>query len=415
MMTLILKQIWNQRRSNGWLFAELLIVFTLLWYCIDILYNYTYAEFQSKGYDIEHAYHIELQNNPTQTFYTNDPDSLTRFWWKPVEEIMRRIRNYPGIEAVALWMGTDAYTSNYNYVHQAYTLDSINVQGARIRYVTEDYGRVFHTEMLQGGWDGWNSQTTPIPAIVSEDMADSIFHRKDVLREEFYDYYAPQLHYRVSGVMARQKNMDYSRYNPYIITPIRADFYKNQLLPNISVRVRPESDRGFAERFILEMTPQLQVAPFYLFNVQSYEEQKVLRDAAEGITPYIKTARLIVIFFIVNVFLGLMGTFWFRTRHRRSEIGLRMAMGASRGSVRKQLIMEGSLLLVLAAIPAGVICINMLAADLTFTDPTDAGTLRFVFCLLCTWLLMAAMVIVGIWFPAKRAMAIQPAEALHEE
>ena len=27
----ILHQIWNQRRSNGWLFAELLIVFTLMW------------------------------------------------------------------------------------------------------------------------------------------------------------------------------------------------------------------------------------------------------------------------------------------------------------------------------------------------------------------------------------------------
>ena len=30
----ILHQIWNQRRSNGWLFAELLIVFTLMWYCV---------------------------------------------------------------------------------------------------------------------------------------------------------------------------------------------------------------------------------------------------------------------------------------------------------------------------------------------------------------------------------------------
>lgn len=32
----ILHQIWNQRRSNGWLFAELLIVFTLMcivWMC----------------------------------------------------------------------------------------------------------------------------------------------------------------------------------------------------------------------------------------------------------------------------------------------------------------------------------------------------------------------------------------------
>lgn len=411
----ILKQIWNQRRSNGWLFAELLIVFTLLWYCMDILYNYTYAEYQSKGYNIDHTYHIEMQNNPTQTIYTDNADSLELFWWKPVDEIMRRIKDYPGIEAVTLWVGTDAYTSNYNYMNQAYTIDSTEVQGARIRYVTEEYGKVFLTELIRGGWDNWNSQATPIPAIVSEDLADSIFHRQDVLGEEFYDYYAPGLRYRVSGVMARQKNMDYSRYTPYIITPVRTDFYKYQMLPNISVRVRPESDKGFTERFLLEMTPQLQISPFYLFNVQSYQEQKVIRDAAEGITAYIKTARLIVLFFIINVFLGLMGTFWFRTRHRRGEIGLRMAMGASRNSICVQLFTEGLLLLILAAVPAIVICLNMQVADLTITDPTDTGTFRFAFCILLTWLLMAFMVVAGIWFPAKQAMSIHPAEALHEE
>lgn len=409
----ILTQIWNQRRSNGWLFAELLIVFTLLWYCIDILYNYTYAEYQSKGYDIEYTYRIEMHNNPTQTLYASDADSLAEFWWKPVEEVLRRIRNYPGIEAVSLWMGTDAYSTNY--MHQAYTADSVNVKGANIRYVSGDYGNVFRTEMLRGGWERWDAQTMPIPAIVSEDLADSLFHRQDVLGEEFYDYYAPQLRYRVAGVMTRQKNMDYSPYTPYIITPMRADFYRAQYLPNISVRVRPEDSNGFARRFIQEMTPQLQVPPFFLFNVQSYEEQKLMRDAAEGITPYIKAARLIVLFFISNVFLGLMGTFWFRTRHRRSEIGLRMAMGASRRSIQAQLIWEGLLLLALAAVPAIMICAHMQAVELIITEPTEAGTMRFVICILLTWLLMAVMTWAGIWFPARQAMAVRPAEALHDE
>ena len=30
----LLKQIWNERRSNGWLWAELLIVFVVLWYIV---------------------------------------------------------------------------------------------------------------------------------------------------------------------------------------------------------------------------------------------------------------------------------------------------------------------------------------------------------------------------------------------
>ena len=31
------------------------------------------------------------------------------------------------------------------------------------------------------------------------------------------------------------------------------------------------------------------------------------------------------------------------------------------------------------------------------------------------WLLIALMVVIGIWFPARQAIKIQPAEALHEE
>ena len=30
----LLKQIWNERRSNGWLWSELLIVFVVLWYVV---------------------------------------------------------------------------------------------------------------------------------------------------------------------------------------------------------------------------------------------------------------------------------------------------------------------------------------------------------------------------------------------
>ena len=236
---------------------------------------------------------------------------------------------------------------------------------------------------------------------------------------EFLDYYSGGLRYRVSPYYpscALQKTDDYARYGPFVLTPFPGWFYEDQYLPFISLRIRPEADTdNFAARFYQDMMSQLQVAPFYLFDIQSYKDQKIERDAAEGITPYIRSARLIVIFFVFNVFIGLMGTFWFRTRHRRSEIALRMAMGSSRGRIRWQLLGEGLLLLALASIPALMICINMVMADVTFTEATDATWGRFVICVSIVWILMALMVIAGIWYPASRAMKVQPAEALHDE
>jgi hypothetical protein len=86
----ILHQIWNQRRSNGWLFAELLIVFTLMWYCVDVLYGFAHAERQPKGYDLEHVYKIRISCNPTQIVPCTSEDSLQTFWFKPMEEVLRR-------------------------------------------------------------------------------------------------------------------------------------------------------------------------------------------------------------------------------------------------------------------------------------------------------------------------------------
>ena len=40
---------------------------------------------------------------------------------------------------------------------------------------------------------------------------------------------------------------------------------------------------------------------------------------------------------------------------------------------------------------------------------------RFLIAAILTWLLMALMIIVGIWYPAYKAMQLQPAEALHDE
>ena len=71
-----------------------------------------------------------------------------------------------------------------------------------------------------------------------------------------------------------------------------------------------------------------------------------------------------------------MGTFWFRTRHRRSEIALRMAMGSSRSRIRSRLLGEGLLFLVLAAIPALIICGNLVMAEGIMTEQAGATGLR---------------------------------------
>ena len=39
----ILKIMWNQRRTNGWIFAELLIVAGVLWVMVDTFWAVSYT------------------------------------------------------------------------------------------------------------------------------------------------------------------------------------------------------------------------------------------------------------------------------------------------------------------------------------------------------------------------------------
>ena len=52
----LLKQIVNERRSNAWLFVELLLVSIVLWYVVDYMFVTLYTYFEPRGFDIENTY-----------------------------------------------------------------------------------------------------------------------------------------------------------------------------------------------------------------------------------------------------------------------------------------------------------------------------------------------------------------------
>ena len=128
-----------------------------------------------------------------------------------------------------------------------------------------------------------------------------------------------------------------------------------------------------------------------------------------------KTQLCVLGFLLMNIFLGVIGTFWFRTQQRRREVALRMAMGSSRQGVFLRLMSEGILLLTLAAVPAVIIAFNVGMAELVDVEKLPFGGGRFLAAVVATWSLMAVMIVAGIWYPARGAMKVQPAEALHDE
>lgn len=417
----ILTQIWNQRRTNSWLFAELVIVFVLLWFCVDVLYGLAFARLHPKGYDQENVYKVTVKSRDDQFVKMQNADSISLFWLKPLTEVIKNFKQYPGVESVCTSFGTDAYSNSTMFQGYHVDGDTANVFTSNIRYVDAEYIKTFRIPMLHRIHknlkdEDWNAINNVNPAIVSAELADSLWGTTNVLGKKFSDYYSPNLHYKVIAVSAPQKNSDYNRYEPYIMTPYPEYIYKSQSIPSIYIRVKADVDNNeFANSFMKTMSARIHIAPFYIFDIQSMKYCKQLDDARQGVTQEVNNTILMMSFFAFNVFLGLLGTFWFRTNSRRGEIAIRMAMGSSRKQIAVHFFTEGILLLAIVFLPAAIIALNIWNEDLTVTMHADATVLRLITTLIITFILMSVITLIGIWIPSKRAMNILPADALHEE
>ncbi|MDR3062195.1 MAG: FtsX-like permease family protein, partial [Dysgonamonadaceae bacterium] len=180
---------------------------------------------------------------------------------------------------------------------------------------------------------------------------------------------------------------------------------------------------------------RLQVGPFELIEVKPFSEIRKEYIKMTGDAKDIETISVIIAFLLMNVFLGIVGTFRFRANARRGEIGLRCALGSSKNKIRRLLLGETFFILLLASIPGTIIAINVqltgilsklgisFLAGQEFSDIFIKRTigsdisilLPIVFTYMITFVLMLIIIWTGTWYPAKKASDIQPAEALHYE
>ena len=110
--------------------------------------------------------------------------------------------------------------------------------------------------------------------------------------------------------------------------------------------------------------------------------------------------------------VGLYGTISYMVSRRTSEIGIRMALGASRATILAMVLRE-SLLIVLAGIAAGMplawVGTRLLESQLFGLSPHDPSTI-----LLATAAIFAVTILAG-FLPARRASRVDPVVALRCE
>ena len=419
----IFKIIWNERRPNVWLLFEYIIVFCVLWFCCDYGFS-LYRNYQGKtGIDIGHTYVIEMDKRLDMEDADKHEALLT---------LKERIQRYPGVETVAFGNWSIPYGGSYATEGQVINSDSARgktVYDSRQMPVTPEYFKVFRIEMQQGQIPDLTDALTKKQIVISP------FDKKGQRFGNYTEMYEPITSIQTLlpswgngsflwNVVGITKPMKIIRYGN---EPLSIVFYPLKLEDadpasnDIMIRVQPEADKDFAEKFTRDMREQLTIGPYFLLSVTSIERLK--KDSDSWTFREMTGVYIIMGFVVVNIFLGLLGSFWFRVQARRSEIGLRVALGSSKRKVRRIIVSETLLLLAVACIIGTAVCLNLSKTELIQAiglpvanrEAWGIGAEQDVINFVLTSAFLAIVSVFAVWYPARQASEVPPADVLREE
>ena len=369
-------QIKNEWRSNLWLVTELLLVSVVLWYIVDYMYVQTSIYNEPRGFDISHCYLVQMGRltDKSPDFIPNQTDEEKR---QDIKELLSRRRLLsPAFVRVIRYRGTRGETPEQL------------------------------AEMLKH----------PKNFLAS----DNLYKRRygcdltSLVDKQFYLFGDTTNTYNLAASLQVVRYGDYfEAWNSYcMVAPMPEEWY--DLGTELCVRVKEDQDRDFIARLKADSEKLYRVGNVFIADVRSFTD--IRRNFQQSHTNAWNSYLFGMGFLLLNIFLGLLGTFWFRTQQRRGEIALMKSLGGTDHSIFVRQLAEGLILLAVATIPAIFIDWNLANSELNaWMNGTTIEGGRFIITVLISFILIALMIVVGIWIPARKAMKVQPAEALHNE
>ena len=449
-MRKILNNLWSQRTNNVWLFLELIVVCFVAWTQLDPIIVRLYYRSLPSGIDGDRMVVANILSTRPYDIADNSMTQEERdnqYWKREAEYgeeanvIKRQLLALDGVEqasiadpVMGIYARTDLFSSPggfsnmLRYAWQNDTVLAYDICYAQDEHFFETYGiqpiaGCNTSKELSDIKSGW---------IVSQSLAEHFFSsaeaaiNKELKAASFVgiDWSQPIVAV-VHDVHVSEK--DYNTWAIYSNNgTIRHGGSQNLIVLRLKAGVNP---RRFAEE--QNYNPWNYASDNYaVASFTAYDDIGSARNrfAAPTLSYDFNLQIATAVFFLINLCLGVIGTFWMQTKRRTEESGIMRAFGATRRRVMLMFLAEGWVLATVSMFIACVLYLNYVKMGLgalcisthqpgTQPDPTWVADkpLHFLIVSAIVYLIILCTVLVGTAIPAAKIVRTQITEALRDE
>jgi len=415
----------NQRLRAGLVVSEVALALLLLIGSGLAIKSFAKLVHVNAGFSSDHVL----------TFTTNLPDSYdpqpdplrigaaTRVA-EFLESNIARIEQIPGVKAAGCVSSLPLHGENWGKLFVALdrpippSMDQLD--HIQYRSVLGDYFAALHIPLIKGRLlNDHDRKDSPYVAVVNQTLAKKYWPQQDPIGKTVLlsppesilppgvappGYHAQK--FTVVGVVA---DAHYGNMNEAPLPLVYASVLQHDSNMSPSFAVRTDGDPLLAASSIRSVLKQIDkdIPMARVMTMEDTVSNSVAQPRLETILLGLFGALALIL-----ASVGIYGVLAYSVSQRTSEIGIRMALGASRSSVLGMVLGQGLRLTAIGMAIGFVLAValtRLMASILFSVSPTDPATFAAVF------LVLAVIAMLACYLPARRATKVDPLVALRYE
>ncbi|HET7840660.1 MAG TPA: ADOP family duplicated permease, partial [Terriglobia bacterium] len=394
----------SQRMRHSLIVAELALSLVLLSGSGLLIKSFLRLQEVDGGFRPDHV--LTMRISLPETKYSK-PEQIRAFY----RNVLDRISGLPGVQAagaVSLLPLSGSSNSGTTTMDTTAVPPDARAPEADWRTVTPGYFQAMGIKLIRGRFftDNDNDQSAPV-AIVDQSLANTYWPGEDAVGKRLHlgggKSTAPWM--TIVGVVAHVRYRTLEEMSRAEVYWPEAQLERSAL----SLAVRTAGDP-------LALAPSVQKAVQSVDPEQPIYNVRSMETLLEGSLARRRLSLLLLAIFAGSALLlaavGIYGSMSYWVSQRSHEMGIRMALGASRIDVLRLVLKQGLVLAgvgVIAGLIGSLVLTRFIASLLFAVKPTDPTTFVIVA------LALASVAVAASFIPAHRATRVAPMKALRYE